>query len=520
MTKTPLRDLVVVLPGIMGSVLEGPGGTALWDPGYGMARRLFGHRKWVRELTITGLDDPGDTSHLNGVRPVSLVESKAIVPGIKRIGGYSELHQALDNTFDLVEGDQHDPARRRGNVPPNYFRFAYDWRRDNRASAMQLKELIDVALPAWRQYRSDPNAKVILVAHSMGGMVARWYLEGVDPNTNDRLEGWRNVRDLYTFGTPYRGSLNALQYCVEGFKVSFVDFSEALRGFTSVHQLLPRFPAILDKRSGSGQWIRPSEARHVGSLDAAKAEEARSGFHEVIDGGVLAHRDTDGYDDRMVSPIIGFGHDTDNSAVLTTGGLELRAEPAVNTPAAWQRGDGTVPYVSAVPLDYDGLDSGWDKAAPLEFVNKKHGTMQTDADVLARIIANKVLATQVDGGAVRALPDEGPVELATRLAGGPQMGLNLPDTVPAGTPVPVTVRLAGVDPDEVEVTVTDLGSGAAVGSETLVPDPDGTVTFALAPGDYEVRAARKAYVPGIGLLHSSDLVAVIPEEDQQGANDD
>ncbi len=55
----PVQDLIVVLPGIMGSVLSREG-KSLWDPGTGMARHLLRRRRWVDSLTIRGDDGPAD----------------------------------------------------------------------------------------------------------------------------------------------------------------------------------------------------------------------------------------------------------------------------------------------------------------------------------------------------------------------------------------------------------------------------------------------------------------------------
>ena len=44
--------------------------------------------------------------------------------------------------------------------------------------------------------------EIAAYVRSMGGLVSRYFLEV--------LEGWRDARALLTFGTPYRGSLNAL----------------------------------------------------------------------------------------------------------------------------------------------------------------------------------------------------------------------------------------------------------------------------------------------------------------------
>ena len=47
----------------------------------------------------------------------------------------------------------------------------------------------------------------------MGGLVSRYYLEV--------LGGWRDTRRLITFGTPYRGSLNAVDFAANGFSKFF-----------------------------------------------------------------------------------------------------------------------------------------------------------------------------------------------------------------------------------------------------------------------------------------------------------
>lgn len=500
--SVPLRDLIIVIPGIMGSVLVDAEGRELWRPGPGMATRVLERRRWVEQLSVRVPDDPGDVGLLAGVRPTGLADTQVVVPGLVRLGGYTELHRALAGTFALIEGDQHHPSRRldgRSGPPPNYFRFAYDWRRDNRASALQLAALVEAALPAWR--RVQPAARVVIIAHSMGGLVARWYLEGVHPHTGTPLDGWRNVRELITFGTPYRGSLNALTYLVDGYRKLFVDFSAALATFTSVHQLLPRYPAVLDRR-GSPTWRRPAQLTGLPGLDVARAAEAYTGFHCVIDDGVIRHRATEGYDDRYVTPVMGFGHPTDNSAVLSAGGLELSEEvPAGIVPEGWSGGDGTVPLVSALPLEYDG----WSKPAPLRYVNKRHGTMQTDPGVLAADVVRALLASQQSGQAARVVQAAPPA--AGPAVGIPRIGLGLADHVLAGADVTVTVTTGDVEPGPVDVTVSDpAGRPVTTG---VLPDGSGELRFGLPPGEYQVTVTRRQAVPGAGLLSAADAVAVI-----------
>ena len=69
---------------------------------------------------------------------------------------------------------------------PGFMSFAYDWRQDIRETAAALCEAID-QLPA---------AKVDVVAHSMGGLVAMHCL----------ASGNRKIRRVVFAGTPFRGS--------------------------------------------------------------------------------------------------------------------------------------------------------------------------------------------------------------------------------------------------------------------------------------------------------------------------
>jgi triacylglycerol esterase/lipase EstA (alpha/beta hydrolase family) len=82
----------------------------------------------------------------------------------------------------------------------NLFPFPYDWRRDNRASARRLERFGWDWLKKWWDPSGNDKAKLIFVVHSMGGLVARYFLEV--------MGGWKDTRALISFGTPYRGALS------------------------------------------------------------------------------------------------------------------------------------------------------------------------------------------------------------------------------------------------------------------------------------------------------------------------
>jgi pimeloyl-ACP methyl ester carboxylesterase len=87
-------------------------------------------------------------------------------------------------TFDVEPGSVHDDRA------ANFIEFPYDWRLDNRVTAKRLQEFVEDRLPRWRKRSHNKNAKVILVAHSMGGLVARYYLEVLEGFGGCDGEGW------------------------------------------------------------------------------------------------------------------------------------------------------------------------------------------------------------------------------------------------------------------------------------------------------------------------------------------
>jgi hypothetical protein len=115
-----------------------------------------------------------------------------------------------------------------------------------------------------------------------GGLIARYFLEPLD--------GWRSTRILVTFGTPYRGSLNALDFIANGIRkklgpVTLIELTGLLRSFDSVYQLLPVYPCL---DPGDGSLRRITEETGIPGLDRGRAAAAL-GFHQEIAEAVHAH---------------------------------------------------------------------------------------------------------------------------------------------------------------------------------------------------------------------------------------
>jgi pimeloyl-ACP methyl ester carboxylesterase len=133
-------------------------------------------------------------------------------------------------------------GRENSNMEREYYVFTYDWRQDNVITAGRLADLVE----SIQQDHGDPNLKVDLIAHSMGGLVARYYLRyGRDDVLSDNefpvnYSGARNVRRVILLGTPSLGSVGSLHAFIQGTKIGFGRIpTEVLATMPSVYQLFP-----------------------------------------------------------------------------------------------------------------------------------------------------------------------------------------------------------------------------------------------------------------------------------------
>jgi pimeloyl-ACP methyl ester carboxylesterase len=441
--KQPMRDVIVLLPGIMGSVLE-KDGRAVWGftPG-AIARALFSRGDAIAEALMLEEDDDERETLGDGVTVGGLLPDLHLLPGFWKIDGYTTIWKALERTFDVREGE-------------NLFAFPYDWRRDNRASARSLERKVGGWLANVR--RQNPDAKLILIAHSMGGIVARYFLEV--------LGGWRDTRALVTLGTPYRGSLNALDTLSNGIrKASFTlnGITAFARTCTSIHQLLPIYPALT---TGDGSSVRVGEFDGVPRLEAKRAGAALA-VHREIMAAVDANRADPLYvaDRYALFPIVGINQSTRQSARLEADRVVL----ADSFDGDDLSGDGTVPRVSALPHEYgDGGNAA--------YFSTKHGALQNTSAVLNHV-QGVLSSLYIDLGKF--------LEPDRRI----QLSLDMEDVY--FDDEPVVVRVGAGDADRLELCgrLVDAVSGAELSRLPLRNLRDGTYVVEFAPlpeGSYRV----------------------------------
>ncbi len=422
--KTPLQDLVVILPGITGSVLQ-KDGKDLWAvSGQAFWRIVKSQGKALDALKIQQ-DDPDAEDLGDGIKAVRLVEDAHILPGLVRIDGYTQTTRMVTENFSKVtQGDiYNDPD----DVAANLYHFPYDWRRDNRVAAKILKRLLDKRLNRWREYSGNKNAKVILLAHSMGGLVSRYYLEV--------LGGWLDCKALFTFGTPYRGSLNAVDFLTNGLKKGFIDLTDVMRSLTAVYQLLPRYKVL---KVGDDYYRIAESPVDLPNIYRAKALDALSFHNEIDDAADANYKNLMYRDSFVICPIVGVVQPTRQSAQLVDGVIttsEVLPTWLSNRPNL-SDGDGTVPQVSASPVQM--LDR--DLLSLVDYLAESHGALQNQPDTLLNLlkrIQSAQSASQEDvRGAVESIAPRG-------IRGLKGIGLSLEDLYLVNKPITLRAKVSG-----------------------------------------------------------------------------
>jgi pimeloyl-ACP methyl ester carboxylesterase len=467
MAKKALRDIVVFLPGITGSVLQ-KDGKDVWNVSAGsILNALLSLGQNVKDLALT--EDPPDVDDLgDGVTAPRVMRDVHLIPGLWKIDGYSRVLQYVTDTFDAKAGE-------------NFFEFPYDWRRDNRVAARRLARQTEDWLASWRDKSGATDAKVILVGHSMGGIISRYYLECLD--------GWRNTRALITFGTPYSGSLNAVGTLVNGMKKKIgpieIDLSDLARSFTAIYQLLPTYACY--RSSENGKLVRIDEAT-IPHIDPAKAKAAAK-FHDEIRDAVAAHEKDDEYRQNRydIRPVVGILQPTNQSVRATGSGITLMRELDGNDAG----GDGTVPRVSATPAELQ-------HEANAMFASERHASLQNEEAVLVQM-RGVISGLDVDFPSFRgAFPTIG-------------LGLEIEDSYVAGEPISVRARPEEEPGEPLLVNVVNVETDEEVASNTLRDAGDGWYEAEIRPpaeGAYRVTAYGSGRVEPV-----TDLFLVLGEAD-------
>jgi pimeloyl-ACP methyl ester carboxylesterase len=265
------RNPVIVIPGILGSKLVDPAtGRQVWGAFAGNsinAATPEGARlcalPMAEGLPLSELkDEVVSAGALDRIKvsllglPVELNAYMNILATLG-VGGYRD--EQLGKAGAVDYGENHFTC----------FQFDYDWRRSNVENARRLHQFIGekrayVKEQLEKRYgQKNADVKFDIVAHSMGGLVARYYLQygpvdlpedGSLPTLN--WAGAKYVDRLIMVGTPNAGSAKALDQLVNGLHLPTQARYEAavLDTMPAIYELLPR-------------------VRHGAVVDAARPQE-------------------------------------------------------------------------------------------------------------------------------------------------------------------------------------------------------------------------------------------------------
>jgi hypothetical protein len=471
MAASLTKDVVVLLPGLLGTVLEREGKEIWGLSGGALLRALTSFGGTVESLALKS--DSGGELADDGVVPTKLLPDTQLLPGFWKVDGYTKVADTLQSRFGLVRGE-------------NFFEFAYDWRRDIRITAKQFQRKAEGWLHQWRRSsRGSPDARLILVAHSLGGIVSRYFLEC--------LGGWKDTRALITFGTPHRGSLMALQALSLGFRkqlgpVKLFDLTELTRSLPSAYQLLPIYKCV---QLPDGSLVRPGEAQGIPNLDPVRAAQGLAFQWEIRDAEAANMKSSEylesGY---ALHPVVGIFQPTLQGARLTGSGLEmLRGHPDGSDSA----GDGTVPRVSAMPLEARHHTRAM-------FSSTSHASLQNAAEVLAHV-EGILTGHRIDLDKYRP----GEAERTPK-----QLSLHLDDAYAHDEPVTLRVR-PSEEPVSLQAYVTHVET-RRMSQVALKRGPDGFHVAELPPqlpGVYRVSVKG-----GPEVVPVANVFAVFAREDE------
>jgi pimeloyl-ACP methyl ester carboxylesterase len=231
--KTP----VVIIPGIMGSKIEERNGNGF--------NQLFPKFIESQQLKLK--------NHIGYGNPIS--ERPIIATDILRTYANQDFYGTLISTltgeyrgYKLYEVNNPNQRTSVGcdfslrNDGANLYIFPYDWRSGNEQSAKDLRDYI-ICIGQRHGGINNPNFKVNIIAHSMGGLVARRYiLEGLYRSSQNYDP---KVGKMVTLGTPWLGAPEIILTMETGEKkglnlmLSKPILKDVIRYMQGAHELIP-----------------------------------------------------------------------------------------------------------------------------------------------------------------------------------------------------------------------------------------------------------------------------------------
>jgi hypothetical protein len=281
------------------------------------------------------------------------------------------------------------------SVPFPVYAFGYDWRYSNKLSAIKLQTFISDVLTR------TGSTQVILITHSMGGLVARTAC--LDPVTRSSVKGIIHVAQ------PANGAVVAYRRCLTGFQAALdgsdgyiqTKFFQNLFGSTPQSYIrvmagLPgAFELLPNNRYNLGQpnpWLVTDSPLDLSDVYSIYALDAQPGIipssliislgllegtllRGQIEANILSAKAFHGSLGDSVHPnthvLFSTGLATDTKVTITAGSI------VVDRPST---GDGTVPDVSASMSNF--INPGLNRAPAF---GGEHATIFKDVSIVPNL---------------------------------------------------------------------------------------------------------------------------------------
>ena len=200
---------VIVIPGILGSeLINSKTGETVWPSAF---------RTSQEGLPVS----PNLAANRDDLVPGKIIETVKLARVLPEVYVYRDLLLSLRRYAGYRDGDWANPSA--DGYQDTFYVFPYDWRHDNVTNARELIRRIGQLKTKLQR----PDLKFNIVAHSMGGLIARYAAMYGD---NDLLPGngpmqptWvgaAHISKIVMIGVPNEGSADAFATLIAGYSIT------------------------------------------------------------------------------------------------------------------------------------------------------------------------------------------------------------------------------------------------------------------------------------------------------------
>lgn len=200
---------MIVIPGILGTeLINSKTGETVWPSAF---------RTEQEGLPIS----PDLAANRDDLVPGKILETVRLARVLPEIYVYRDLLEALRRYAGYRDGDWENPGA--NGYQDTFYLFPYDWRKDNVANARELVNRVE----RLKSKLQRPDLKFNIVAHSMGGLIARYasmYGDADLPAGEGPIQpswaGAAHISKIVMIGVPNEGSTDAFASILDGYSVT------------------------------------------------------------------------------------------------------------------------------------------------------------------------------------------------------------------------------------------------------------------------------------------------------------